>query len=141
MGETEKPTPQALLTEKAPAPIGPYSQAIRVGNLLFCSGQIPLDPTSGEIVGGEDVTEQTHQVMRNIGAVLEAAGTSFDQVVKTTIYLIDMGDFPNVNAVYGEAFRGAAPARSTVAVAALPRGARVEIEVTAVIQRSLSDHG
>jgi 2-iminobutanoate/2-iminopropanoate deaminase len=135
MRETEKPTPQAVLTEKAPAPIGPYSQAIRIGDLLFCSGQIPLDPATGELVGGEEITEQTRQVMRNIGAVLEAAGASFDDVVKTTIYLIDMADFSSVNAVYGEAFTGggAAPARSTVAVAGLPRGARVEIEVTAVV--------
>jgi 2-iminobutanoate/2-iminopropanoate deaminase len=135
MRGTEKPTPQAVLTKNAPAPIGPYSQAIRIGDLLFCSGQIPLDPATGELVGGEEITAQTRQVMRNIGAVLEAAGASFDDVVKTTIYLIDMADFSSVNAVYGEAFTGgsAAPARSTVAVAGLPRGVRVEIEVTAVV--------
>jgi 2-iminobutanoate/2-iminopropanoate deaminase len=125
--------PSAILTKNAPAPIGPYSQAIRIGDFLFCSGQIPLDPVSGEFVGGDDVTAQTRQVMENIAAVLEAAGAGFVQVVKTTIYLIDMADFPNVNEVYAERFSGAAPARSTVAVAALPRGARVEIEVTAVL--------
>jgi 2-iminobutanoate/2-iminopropanoate deaminase len=125
--------PNPILTKNAPAPIGPYSQAIRVGDFLFCSGQIPLDPLSGEFVGGDDVTAQTRQVMENIAAVLEAAGAGFVQVVKTTIYLIDMADFPKVNEVYAERFSGAAPARSTVAVAALPRGARVEIEVTAVL--------
>jgi len=125
--------PQAILTEQAPAPIGPYSQAIRTGNLLFCSGQIPLDPVSGEIVGGNDIEAQTKQVMQNIAAVLEAAGANFDQVVKTTIYLVDMADFPKVNAIYAERFTAVPPARSTVAVAALPRGSRVEIEVTAIL--------
>lgn len=120
-------------TPNAPAAIGPYSQAVRAGNFLFCSGQIPLDPKTGEMVQG-DIEAQTTQVMKNIEAVLTAAGTSFANVVKTTIFLTDLGDFARVNAVYGAAFEGVAPpARSTVQVAALPRGARVEIEVTALL--------
>ncbi len=125
-------TIQRILTADAPAPIGPYNQAIRVGDFLFCSGQIPLDLATGELVPG-DVSEQTRQVMKNVAAVLAAAGATFGHVVKTTIYLIDMGDFAAVNAVYGEAFDVVAPARSTVAVAALPKGARVEIEVLAAL--------
>lgn len=121
---------EAILTENAPAPIGPYNQAIRAGGLLFCSGQIPLDPETGEIVPG-GIEAQTRRVMQNIEAVLRAAGASFAQVVKTTIFLIDMNDFRNVNAIYGEYFTPTPPARSTVAVAALPRGSRVEIEVIA----------
>ena len=124
--------PLAILTRNAPAPIGPYSQAIRVGNLLFCSGQIPLDPDTGEICS-EDIEKQTQQVMVNIAEVLKAAGAQFENVVKTTIYLIDKADFPKVNAIYAERFTNIPPARSTVAVAALPRGSRVEIEVTAVL--------
>lgn len=125
-----------VLTPSAPAPIGPYSQAIRTGSLLFCSGQIPLDPATGKLIDG-DVSAQTRQVMRNIAAVLEAAGASFDNVVKTTIYLTDMADFAAVNSVYGERFGKTPPARSTVAVAALPLGSRVEIEVTAVLGEQL----
>ncbi len=121
---------EAILTENAPAPIGPYNQAIRAGGLLFCSGQIPLDPETGEIVPG-GIEAQTRRVMQNIEAVLRAAGASFAQVVKTTIFLIDMNDFGTVNAIYGEYFTATPPARSTVAVAALPRGSRVEIEVIA----------
>ena len=124
--------PQAILTPQAPAPIGPYSQAIQVGNFLFCSGQIPLDPVTGEM-SGDDIESQTKQVMLNIAAVLKAAGAGFEHIVKTTIYLIDMNDFPKVNAIYAERFSDVPPARSTVAVAALPRGSRVEIEVTAVL--------
>ena len=122
--------PQAILSASAPAPIGPYSQAIRYGDLVFCSGQIPLDPGTGSLVDG-DITAQTTQVMSNIRAVLQAAGLDFSHIIKTTIYLVDMADFPKVNAVYGAAFTDQAPARSTVAVAALPMGAKVEIEVTA----------
>ena len=123
---------QAILTAEAPAPIGPYNQAIRAGDFLFCSGQIPLDPVTGELSGGGDVALETTQVMANVSAVLAAAGATFAHVVKTTIYLLDMNDFAKVNAVYGASFAaGPAPARSTVAVAALPRGARVEIEVIA----------
>ena len=124
---------ERILTAAAPAPIGPYNQAIRAGELLFCSGQIPLDVATGELVVG-DISVQTRQVLHNIAAVLEAAGAAFEHVVKTTIFLIDMSDFAAVNAVYGEAFAGDnAPARSTVAVAALPKGARVEIEVVATL--------
>jgi 2-iminobutanoate/2-iminopropanoate deaminase len=123
---------KAILTAGAPAPIGPYNQAIRAGDYLFCSGQIPLDPVTGEIVGGTDVSLQTVQVMANIAAVLGAAGANFAHVVKTTIYLVDMNEFSKVNEIYGASFAsGPAPARSTVAVVALPRGVRVEIEVVA----------
>lgn len=118
------------VSKDAPAPIGPYSQAVEAGGFLFCSGQIALDPTSGEVVSG-GVPEQTRQVMKNIAAVLSAAGLGFDNVVKTTIYLTSMADFPAVNEVYGTYFKEAPPARSTVAVAGLPRGVNVEIEVLA----------
>ncbi len=121
-------------TPHAPAAIGPYSQAVRAGNFVFLSGQIPLDPTSGEMVGGDDVEAQTTQVMKNLKAVLEAAGAGFAKVVKTTIFLTDLGDFTRVNKVYGSYFEGAQPpARATVQVAALPRGAKVEIEATAFV--------
>lgn len=119
-----------ISTDKAPAAIGPYSQAIQAGGLLFCSGQIALDPATGEMLQG-DVTAQTERVMTNVAAVLEAAGTDFDNVIKTTIFLVDMGDFAAVNEVYGRRFTSHKPARSTVAVKSLPRGARVEIEVIA----------
>jgi 2-iminobutanoate/2-iminopropanoate deaminase len=122
---------EKIFTAAAPAPIGPYNQAVRVGDFVFCSGQIPLDPATGEVVAG-DVGGQTRQVMKNIEAVLEAASATFANVVKTTIFLVDMGDFAAVNAVYGEYFTDIAPARSTVAVAGLPRGVRVEIEVVAL---------
>lgn len=117
-------------TNDAPAPIGPYSQAIKAGNELFCSGQIPLDPKTMNVIDG-DVAAQTEQVCRNIGAVLSAAGYGFDDVVKTTIFLIDMNDFQAVNEVYAKYFGNAKPARSTVAVAGLPRGVRVEIDCIA----------
>lgn len=120
-----------ISTKEAPAAIGPYSQAMEVGNFLFCSGQIPLDPVSGNIVG-EDVKTQTEQVMKNIEAVLKAGGCGFKNVVKTTIFLSDMKDFPIVNEVYGARFPEVPPARSTVAVLGLPKGVKVEIEVTAV---------
>lgn len=119
-------------TERAPRAIGPYSQAIRSGGLLFLSGQIALDPASGQLVGGGDVGKETEQVMANAAAVLAAGGASFGDVLKATIFLVDMADFAVVNEVYGRAFEGVSPpARSTVAVAALPRGARVEIELLA----------
>ena len=121
---------KAISTEQAPAAIGPYSQAIQVGNLLFCSGQIPLDPVSGEIVAG-DVRRQAEQVMANIAAVLSAAGAGFNDVVKTTVFLVEMNDFGVVNEVYGRYFTEHKPARSTVAVKGLPRGVLVEIEVIA----------
>jgi 2-iminobutanoate/2-iminopropanoate deaminase len=116
----------------APAAIGPYSQAVAAGPYVFTSGQIGLDPHTGQLVDGT-VDDQTRQVMTNLGAVITAAGLSFADVVKTTIFLIDMNDFAAVNEIYGESFEGAPPpARSTVAVAALPRGARVEIEAIAL---------
>jgi len=121
-----------IVTDKAPAAIGPYSQAIRAGGLLFCSGQIPLDPISGDMVSGS-IEEETARVMENLRAVLEAGSASFDQVVKTTLYLTDMAFFSAVNQVYGSYFTATKPARVTVAVAALPRGARIEIEAIAAV--------
>jgi 2-iminobutanoate/2-iminopropanoate deaminase len=118
-------------SKNAPAPIGPYSQAVQANGFLFCSGQIALDPASGQVLNGT-VAEQAQLVMKNIKAVLEAAGLTFDHVVKTTIFLTDMADFPAVNEVYGKHFTSAPPARSTVAVAGLPRGVKVEVEVTAI---------
>jgi len=120
-----------VATDHAPAAIGPYSQAIRSGSMLFCAGQIPLDPKSGQIVS-EDIAGQTKQVLENVGAILQAAGLNFGHVVKTTIFLISMSDFQTVNEIYGTYFRENPPARSTVAVSALPRGAKVEIEVIAM---------
>jgi 2-iminobutanoate/2-iminopropanoate deaminase len=121
---------EIISTNEAPAAIGPYSQAVRTGRFLFCSGQIPLDPKSGEIVSG-DIKAQTRRVMDNVAAVLKAEGLSFDNIVKTTIFLTDLADFQTVNEIYGSYFKQNPPARSTVQVAALPRGANVEIEVIA----------
>jgi len=118
-------------TSHAPAAIGPYSQAVRSGSLLFCAGQIPLDPMTGQIVTG-DITEQSRRVLENIGAILKAAQLGFQHVVKTTIFLVRMDDFQSVNEVYATYFRENPPARSTVAVAALPKGAKIEIEVIAM---------
>ena len=118
---------KVISTTTAPAAIGPYSQAIKVGDLLFCSGQIPLDPATNELVSG-GIEEQTHQVMNNLGAVLKAAGATYDHLVKTTIYLTDMEYFPTVNEVYAGYTGEFAPARATVAVAGLPKGALVEID-------------
>ena len=121
-------------TPHAPAAIGPYSQAVRAGNFVFLSGQIPLDPATGEMVGGDDVEAQAAQVMSNLKGVLAAAGSSFAKVVKTTIFLTDLGDFVRVNKIYGASFEGVEPpARATVQVAALPRGAKVEIEAIAIV--------
>lgn len=120
-----------IATPAAPAAIGPYSQAIRAGNLVFTSGQIPLDPATGQMVTG-DLAAETRRVLDNLAAVLAAAGVGFADVVKTTIFLTDMGDFAAVNALYAERFSGAPPARSTVQVARLPKDARVEIEMIAV---------
>ncbi len=122
----------AIETEGAAAAIGPYSQAVRVGPLLFVSGQIPLDPATGHLVDG-NIGVQTDRVMRSIGAILEAAGATFAHVVRTTVYLTDLGDFPAMNEVYGTYFLTPAPARSTVQVSGLPKGARVEIEVVASV--------
>lgn len=123
----------AIRTTQAPAAIGPYSQAIRSGDFLFLSGQIPLDPATGNIVEG-DITAQTRRVMENISAVLAAAGAGFADIVKTTIFLVDLGDFAAVNAVYGPHFASEPPARSTIQVARLPRDSRVEIEVIARVR-------
>jgi 2-iminobutanoate/2-iminopropanoate deaminase len=118
-------------SSQAPSPVGPYSQAVEIDGFLYCSGQIALDPKSGEVVAPEDVRGQTQQVMKNIEAVLQAADLTMKNVIKTTIYLTDMADFAAVNQVYGESFPSAPPARSTVAVAGLPKGVSVEIEVLA----------
>src|SRR5436190_22283375 len=123
---------QAIAATGAPTAIGPYSQAIVAGPFLFCSGQIPLDPSTGAIVGG-GIAEQTRRVLENVGAVLTAGGASFDTVVKTTVFLADMSEFAAMNEVYGEYFSAPAPARSTVQAARLPRDVRVEIEVIALV--------
>lgn len=120
-----------LYTDKAPAAIGPYSQAIISGNLLFTSGQIPLDPATGKVVG-ESITEQTERVIQNLGAVLEAAGSSFEKVVKTTCFLSDMGNFAAFNEIYAKYFTNH-PARSCVAVKTLPKNLLVEVELIAEI--------
>ena len=122
-----------VFTEKAPKPIGPYSQAVKHGSLLLCSGQIPLDPQTGELVG-DSVEAQTEQVLKNLGEVLVAGGASWSSVLKTTIYLQSMDDFPKVNAVYGTLFPGfEAPARATVEVSRLPKDVKVEIDAIAAV--------
>ena len=121
---------RTVSTEKAPRAIGPYSQAVQAGGFVFLSGQIPLDPATGEIVPG-DIRAQTEQVMKNLEAVLAAAGLGMADVVRSTIYLVDLADFAVVNEVYGRRFPADPPARATVQVAALPRGARVEIDMIA----------
>jgi 2-iminobutanoate/2-iminopropanoate deaminase len=129
-------TRQTISTAGAPKAIGPYSQAVvaPAGRLVFCSGQIPLDPASGEIVGAGDVRAQTERVLENLGAVLKAAGASFASVAKTTIFLADLQDFASVNEVYARYFPSAPPARATVQAAGLPKGALVEIEAIAVVE-------
>ncbi|MBV9009826.1 MAG: RidA family protein [Verrucomicrobia bacterium] len=117
-------------TTEAPAAVGPYSQAVRIGNLLFCSGQIPLDPKSAQMVEG-DIKDQTRRVMENITALLRAQGLGLENIVKTTIFLTDLGNFQTVNELYGSYFKSDPPARSTVQVSALPKGAQIEIEVIA----------
>jgi len=121
---------RTVSTDKAPRAIGPYSQAVVASDLIFTSGQIPLDPATQQMVEG-DVRAQTERVMDNLEAVLDAAGAGFEQVVKATIYVVDLGDFATVNEIYGKRFPRSPPARSTVQVAALPKGARVEIELIA----------
>ncbi len=122
-----------ITTSQAPAAIGPYTQAMRCGQLVYTSGQIALDPTSMELAG-EDVQAQTHRVLQNLQAILTSAGTSLDNVIKTTVFLTHMHDFQAMNAVYTSYFTGTAPARTTVAVAELPRKALVEIECVALIE-------
>ena len=114
----------------APAAVGPYNHAVRTGDLLFCSGQIPLDPATGELAGS-DIKTQTHRVLQNVSLILEDQGRSFANVIKTTVFLTDLQDFPDMNEVYARFFSGDFPARSTIQVAGLPKGARVEIEVVA----------
>jgi 2-iminobutanoate/2-iminopropanoate deaminase len=123
----------AISTKDAPAAIGPYSQAIRTGELLFVSGQIAIDPATGELALG-DVAAQTQRVMDNLSQILAAAGCGFDDVVRTTIYLVDLQQFAAVNEVYGRAFRPPFPARATVQVSALPRAAQVEIDAIAIVK-------
>lgn len=124
---------QAVSSESAPKAIGPYSQAIRAGSLLFVSGQIALDPVTGALVEG-DIGAQTHRVFANLQAILAAAGASFDHVVRTTVYLADMNDFAAVNEIYGTYFSNPAPARATIQAARLPKDARVEIDVIASLE-------
>lgn len=124
----------AVTTPAAPAPVGPYNQAVQAGGFLFCSGQIALDPATGAMVGAGDVEAETRQVLANLQAVLEAAGTTPQQVVRTTVFLADLADFARVNALYSEVFgAGVSPARACVEVAALPKGARVEIDCIAYL--------
>jgi 2-iminobutanoate/2-iminopropanoate deaminase len=126
---------EAIATSQAPGAIGPYSQAIRAGDFLFVSGQIPLDPGSGTLIDG-GIKDQTHRVLQNLGAILNAAGTSFDQVVKTTVYLQDMSEFTAMNEVYGTYFPAPAPARATIQAGRLPRDVRVEIDLVAYVAES-----
>jgi 2-iminobutanoate/2-iminopropanoate deaminase len=123
---------EVISTTAAPAAIGPYSQAVRVGNLLFVSGQIPIDPATGEVVAG-DIRVQTGQVMKNLAAIVEAAGSSLDRVAKTTVYLRDLSEFSAMNEVYAQFFGGDPPARATVQVARLPRDAAIEIDLIAQV--------
>jgi reactive intermediate/imine deaminase len=128
------PSLEAVVTAAAPAPVGPYNQAVKAAGLLFCSGQIALDPATGAMVGSGDVEAETRQVLANLQAVLAAAGCSPRQVVRTTVFLADLADFAKVNALYAEVFgAGVSPARACVQVAALPKGGRVEIDCIAVL--------
>jgi 2-iminobutanoate/2-iminopropanoate deaminase len=120
-----------ISTDKAPAAIGPYEQAIRVGNFIFTSGQIPIDPSTNKLIEG-DISQQTKRVMKNLKAVLEASGSSFRNVIKATVFLTDLKNFEQVNKIYGEYLENYKPARSTIQVSALPKGAAIEIEMIAV---------
>jgi 2-iminobutanoate/2-iminopropanoate deaminase len=122
---------RTVFSPYAPAPVGPYRQAVAIGSMVFCSGQIALDPATGKLAG-DDLETQAHQAFANLGEVLRSAGLTFADVVKTTLFLVDMSDFARVNAIYAQYFGQSAPARSTVAVAALPLGAKIEIEAIAV---------
>ena len=128
-------SPKAISTSSAPSPVGPYNQAVLAGGWLYCSGQIAIDPSSGQMVGNGDVEAETRQVLANLAAVLKAAGADASQVVRTTIYLVELSDFNLVNALYGETFKnGIKPARACVQVSALPKGGRVEIDCIAWIE-------
>lgn len=134
MGQSVTSTPVAVNTPEAPAPVGPYNQAVQAGGWLWCSGQVALDPASGVLLGDGDVVAETRQTLRNLQAVLRQAGVGPAQVVRTTVYLVDLADFATVNALYAEVFGdGVAPARACVQVAALPKGARVEIDAVACL--------
>ena len=123
---------KAVITQEAPAPVGPYNQAVIAGGWLYCSGQIPLDPATGTMVGEGNVEAETRQVLRNLKAVLQEAGTDPSKVARTTVFLVDLGDFQAVNAIYAEMFgEGVSPARACVQVAALPKGSKVEIDCIA----------
>ena len=123
---------RAITTPSAPEPVGPYNQAVQAGGWLYCSGQIPIDPASGLMVGDGDVEAETRQVLKNLAAVLDAAGAKAGQVVRCTVYLVDLGDFQAVNAIYAEMFgAGISPARACIQVAALPKGSKVEIDCIA----------
>ena len=123
---------KAVITQEAPAPVGPYNQAVIAGGWLYCSGQIPLDPSTGAMVGDGNVEAETRQVLSNLKAVLQEAGTDPTKVVRTTVFLVDLGDFQTVNAIYAEVFGdGVSPARACVQVAALPKGSKVEIDCIA----------
>jgi 2-iminobutanoate/2-iminopropanoate deaminase len=124
---------QAVSTPSAPRAIGPYSQGIRAGSLLFVSGQVPIDPATGNVIEG-DIAAQTHRVFQNIGEILKAGGASFEHVVRTTVFLADMNDFAAMNAVYATYFSAPAPARATVQVSRLPKDARIEIDVIASLE-------
>ena len=131
-GQHNGPRREAISAPEAPAAIGPYSPAIKAGNLLFISGQVPIDPASGTMIDG-DITAQTDRVMRNLLALLQAAGAGFDHVVRTTVFLADMNDFAAMNTVYGNYVADPPPARATVQVARLPKDAKVEIDLIAVL--------
>jgi 2-iminobutanoate/2-iminopropanoate deaminase len=124
---------QAISTSSAPKAIGPYSQGVRAGSLLFVSGQVPIDPATGELVAG-NIAAQTHRVFQNLGEILKAGGASFDHVVRTTVFLADMNDFAEMNGVYASYFSSPAPARATVQVSRLPKDARIEIDLIASLE-------
>jgi 2-iminobutanoate/2-iminopropanoate deaminase len=124
---------ETVSTDRGPKPIGPYSQAVKANGFLYLSGQVALDPKTNDMAGGTDIRQQTERVLENIKGILEAAGSNLHHVIKTTVFLKDMNEFPQMNEVYGRYFTAAAPARSTVQVARLPKDALVEIEVIAVV--------
>jgi len=130
-GKMEK---RIIYTEKAPKPIGPYSQAVIAGNLIFTAGQIPIDPTTNQVVQG-DIKEQTRRVLENLRAILEAVGSTFDDVVKVTIYMRDLNEFSAMNEVYSEYFKNSPPARTTVEVSRLPRDVKIEIDLIAIVKQ------